>query len=134
MAGPGATPYPELEAWLRKAVKARFPKAKEIHAYGMVGWRVPRGRKVEWASGTIDPNFVTLFLGDRKQGTTLHLWVPLPGATLADRKAELEAAGFKVMVGCLQFTRKRPYPKAAVEALLDRVKARLAKDAKAKGP
>jgi uncharacterized protein YdhG (YjbR/CyaY superfamily) len=133
VAGPGATPYPDVEAWLRKAVKARFPKAKEINEYGMVGWRVQRGRTVEWTTGTVDPNFVSVFLGDRKQGITLHLWVPLPGATLSARKAELEKAGFKVMVGCLQFTRKQPYPTAAVEALLDGIKKRLADDAKATG-
>lgn len=125
----GRTPFADIQAWLAAEVRNRFPGAEPVHAYGMDGWRIPRRRRVEWTHGTVDPNFILLALADRKRATTLHLWNPLDWKCLGRRRAPLEAAGFKVMVGCLQFTRQKPYPVDAVAALLDQVQADMASDA-----
>jgi hypothetical protein len=116
----GATPFPDIEAALERELLARFPGAERVQAYGMRGWRIRRPRAVAWTHGTMDPNFLYVSLADRRQGTTLHIWNPLDWKGLSKSKVELERAGFKVMVSCLQFTRKRPYPLEAVARLLDR--------------
>jgi hypothetical protein len=68
---------------------------------------------------------ILVFLADRKAGPTLHVWYPGGDARgLRAREAELSKAGFKVMVGCLVFSKKQPYPIAGVEKLLRDLKAR----------
>lgn len=69
--------------------------------------------------GTIDPNFVYIFLAKRKNGITLHYWDPVRPYGLKQNAAAFEEAGFKVMVGCLQFNRKGPFPIGAVRGLLE---------------
>ena len=120
-AGPTSTESPRLKAVhaeLGRRMKALFPEAEAVFLYGMHGWRVPRRRKVEWITGTIDPNWLVVAVAERAQGITLHLWDPVEWDVLANRKDGLRAAGFKVMKGCLQFTRKADYPVEAVGDLL----------------
>lgn len=85
----------------------------------MRGWRIPTNAGLAEWKGTIDPNFVHVFLAERKQGLTLHFWNPLDPGALHREKTGLREAGFKVMVGCLQFNRKGDFPIAAVLPLLD---------------
>jgi hypothetical protein len=106
--------HAELDAYIR----ALFPDAQPIFDYGMHGWKVPRRRKVEWTKGTIDPNWLMVGVAERKNGISLHLWNPVESGILSRKRKELEAAGFKPMVGCLQYTRKGEYPVGEVKALL----------------
>jgi len=130
MAGPGSgkTPFAQIQAMLATEVKKRFPKAVPVREYGIDGWQIARQKRVEWTHGTVDPNYVLVGVADRKQGPVLHLWNPLDWKGLGKHRTQLEAAGFKVMVGCLQFNRQKPYPMAAVAAVLDAVQADLASD------
>lgn len=133
MAASGATPFPQLQQALASEVRKRFPGAEPVTDYGMAGWRIRRPCAVEWTHGTVDPNFVSVHLADRRQGTTLHIWNPLDWKGLDKHRAELEEAGFRVMVGCLQFTRKQPYPLDAVCRVLDGMQ-RLMQDDKGQVP
>lgn len=122
----GASPaFQEAFARMGETVRRVFPKAQAVFAYGMPGWRVPGSKPVpeEAKGGTIDPAYLWLFLVERKAGVTLHLWNPADLAGLERDRTDLEAAGFKVMRGCLQFNRKRPYPFEAVARLLERARA-----------
>ncbi len=131
-ADPSATPRttstfsPRLQA-TRKALEgllqARFGKVEPMFAWNVHGWRVKRPRAVPWTTGTMDPNFVCLFVAERKQGLVVYLWNPIQPGGLQDHRAEFEEAGFKVMVGCLQFNRKGDFPLAAIAKSLDRIKA-----------
>jgi hypothetical protein len=90
----------------------------------MPGWRV--ARKVlppaSWDS-TIDWRYVLVALADRKAGLSLHVINPADYLGLENARPWLEAAGFKVMRGCLQFHRKGEFPIDAVGRLLKQVKA-----------
>ncbi|HLE47567.1 MAG TPA: hypothetical protein VI818_04650 [Candidatus Thermoplasmatota archaeon] len=102
------------------ALKTFFPEAKAVEEWGMLGWRT----RLAWEPpreafrGTMDPRYLSVFLAERKQGITLHLWNPLDYYGLEKKKADLTKAGFKVMRGCLQFNRNSDYPVDAVMALL----------------
>lgn len=113
-------------ARLAREIRARFPDARGVEDWGLRGWRIPtHAGLTEW-TGTIDPNFIHIFLVERKQGITLHFWNPLdPGALKRDSSA-LQKAGFKVMVGCLQFNRKGEFPLAAVLPLLEAARKAIA--------
>lgn len=103
---------------VHRKVKARFPQAEPAFAFQMPGWRVPIPiEKQPPPMGTMPPDAVTILLADRKGGPTLHLWNPLDHAGLQKHKKDLEAAGFKVMVGCLEFRKKADYPVQAVDKL-----------------
>lgn len=109
----------ELDGRMRRL----FPQAKPVVSYGMPGWVVRRPRKVEWTHGTMDPNVVQVFIAERAQGISLHLWNPYDYGMLAKRRDDLSEAGFKVMVGCLQFNRKSAYPVDAVVPLFESIAA-----------
>ena len=109
----------EVHALLDREIRSRFPEADAQFEYGMRGWRVPRARRLETWKGTIDPNFLHIFVAERKQGITLHYWNPMMPASFGKHAAPLAKAGFKVMVGCLQFNRKGDYPVDALKPLLD---------------
>jgi len=109
----------EVHARLDEEIRRRLPGAVPQFEYGMRGWRVPRARRQESWKGTIDPNFLHIFVAERKQGITLHFWNPLQPASFGKHAAPLSKAGFKVMVGCLQYNRKGDYPVAAILPLLD---------------
>ena len=83
--------------------------------------------------GTFDPNWVRVYVVERKSGITLHLWNPADFNGFRKRKAELERAGFKLMVGCFQFTRKSEYPTDLVVALLRDAKTSLQEDERVGG-
>jgi hypothetical protein len=118
-----------LKEALDDHLRRRFPRVEPVVAYGMHGWRMKRPRPVEWTTGTIDPAYVHVFVAERKQGITLHLWNPYQPDLFGRHAKSLEAAGFKVMVGCLQFNRKGDYPVDAVLPLLDAIAAAMKREA-----
>ena len=117
--------FREAYAAVREAVEAAFPDAAPVEAWGMVGWQAPRPPEAVPAEpvGTLDPALVFVGLADRKAGPTLHVWHP--GAyDLLDRNAAwLRDAGFKVMKGCLPWTRKAAYPAGTVRRLIEAARA-----------
>ncbi|HKZ60670.1 MAG TPA: hypothetical protein VJ547_12620 [Candidatus Thermoplasmatota archaeon] len=117
--------YADVRHALESEVIRLFPDARPASDYNMAGWRIPRPRRIESWKGTIDPNFVHIFLAERKNGITLHFWNPYNPYGLKQNAASFEAAGFKVMVGCLQFNRKGEFPMAAVTGLLERVRGEM---------
>lgn len=121
---------------LARAVRELFPDAEGSFDPRMPGWKIPRRRRVDPASvkGTLDPNRAQVYLVERKSGITLHLWSPVDFDGFRRRKAELERAGFKLMVGGLQFNRKSEYPIDLVVELLRDVKKSLEEDARAVPP
>ena len=109
---------------LEPIVGSTFPTAEEIFEWGMPGWRLPRKIHLDPGyKGTVDQRYVMILLASRKAGITLHLWNPADYHSLEHHRGPLEKAGFKVMVGCLQFNRKAPFPVAAVTPLLRKIKA-----------
>jgi uncharacterized protein YdhG (YjbR/CyaY superfamily) len=134
--GKASPRFREVHASLGRAIENLFPDARSAFEYGMPGWRIPRPRRVDPASvkGTIDPNWVHVFLAERKAGITLNLWNPVDVGGFRKRKRELERAGFKVMVGCLQFNRKSEYPIGLVVELLKDIRNSLEEDGRAATP
>lgn len=120
---------------LDRTIHRLFPENERVFVYGLPGWRIARRRRIDPKSvkGTIDSNWVHIFLAEREAGITLHIWNPVDFNAMQRRKAELSGAGFKVMVGCLQFNRKSDYPVDAVRPLLEDVRRSLEADAKEGG-
>ncbi len=127
--------FREIHETLGRTVYTLFPEAEPAFAFGMPGWRIARRRRIDPGSvrGTLDPNWVQVYLVERKSGVTLHLWNPVDFNGAHRRRAELSRVGFKVMVGCLQFNRKSDYPMDAVRRLLEEVRRSLEADARAAG-
>lgn len=111
--------YKELDAWIKK----RLPTAKPIFEWGMPGWKValPKDKQPVEHRGTYDPTSIMILLADRKAGITMHVWSPLEPQILSKLDKQLTKAGFKVMVGCIQYNRKGDYPVTAVMPLLERL-------------
>ena len=86
-------------------VKGAFPNALPVFEYKMPGWRIPRPKAgaPRLREGTIDPDWVHLFLVERKSGITLHLWNPADYYGLERYESDLSKVGLKVMRGCVQF-------------------------------
>lgn len=123
--GTGSPRFAAVRSALESEVIRLFPDARPSSDYNMAGWRIPRPRRIDSWKGTIDPNFVHIFLAERKNGITLHFWNPYNPYGLKQNAATFEAAGFKVMVGCLQFNRKGEFPMAAVARLLESVRGEM---------
>jgi hypothetical protein len=122
--------FRQIYAALERSVLEIFPDAEASFQSRMPGWRIPRPRHVDPASaqGTLDPNWVQIYLVERKSGITLHLWNPVDFNGFRRRDKELERAGFKLMVGSVRFNRKSEYPIGLVVDLLKDAKASLVDD------
>jgi hypothetical protein len=106
------------------AVCRTFPKARPVMEWNMVGWKVARPKdRIEPAQGTYDASIIFIGLADRMAGPTLHIWHPGSYDLLEKNEDWLKGAGFKVMKGCLRWTRKADYPAEAVAKLMQYVKA-----------
>jgi len=122
--------FHEIYKSVARAVHELFPDATDSFQFKMPGWKVPRHRKVDPESmeGTLDPNWVQIYLVERKAGITLHLWNPVDFNGFRGHRAELERAGFKLMVGCIQFNGKSEYPIGLVVDLLKDIEKSLEED------
>ena len=126
-----ATPrFREVYESLARAVHELFPDASDSFQFKMPGWKIPRRRRVDPKSvaGTLDPNWVQIYLVERKSGITLQLWNPVDFNGFRRHRAELERAGFKLMVGCIQFNGKSAYPIGLVVDLLKDIEKSLEED------
>ena len=119
--------FQEAFRGLETMVKGAFPNALPVFEYKMPGWRIPRPKAgaPRLREGTIDPDWVHLFLVERKSGITLHLWNPADYYGLERYESDLSKVGLKVMRGCVQFHRKGAFPVSAIEPMLKGVKASL---------
>lgn len=118
-----------IHADLDCEIRRLFPQAEARRDYSMKGWRIARSTHIKTWEGTIDPNFLHIYIAERKNGITLHFWNPFDPYHLKRHSKELEGAGFKVMVGCLQFTRKGDYPVRAVVPLLESARRAMDREA-----
>lgn len=109
-------------------VRARWPAARvELiypgEAYEMAAWLVPvpdHPPKESW-KGTMPNDTFVVGPTQTKSGMTIHVWHPNQPGLLKDNAHWLAAAGFKPMVGCLQWNRKAPVDLEAFGRLLDAV-------------
>lgn len=102
------------------------PRAQEVFEWKMPGWKIENQKYNKYnpsmpKQGTIDPRYIHIFLVERQNGITLHIWNPNDYYGLEKNKLELENAGFKVMRGCLQFNRKSEYPVKEIQNLLEKI-------------
>ena len=101
------------------AVHQAFPVPEPSFEHGMPGFkiRITDVEKEEWR-GTIDPNFLHLYMVERKSGITFHIWDPRNYYGLDEMRDELTNLGFKVMRGCIVWNRKREYPVQRMKDLI----------------
>ena len=115
--------FQALHAAIGDRVRARFD-AEPVASYGIAAWRIPVPKppgEDEW-KGTMPRTHLVIAPAEKKAGVTMHVWHPNAPYLLRDNEAWLKEAGFKVMVGCLQWNRKADMPLDAVERLLDAAK------------
>lgn len=118
-----------IDAAIGKALKARWPKARKQRiypgtSYDMEAWQITIPDPVpkeEW-KGTMPRDQFTVAPTEKKAGITVHVWHPKKPELLGENAAWLKEAGFKPMVGCLQWNRKAEFPMDAFERLLDAAK------------
>ncbi len=117
--------FKALHAALGAALAERFPGCEAVQLYGIASFQAPLARPPPEAGwiGTLPRTHVTLAPTERKEGITVHLWHPLAPTLIQDNASWLQEAGFKPMVGCLQWNRKAPCPIDVFERLLDAAKA-----------
>lgn len=108
----------ELDA-IAAAFRTVHPNAEPVHAWGLDGWAVKVQDRPEGWTGTMDPERLMVFPLERKAGITVHVWDPRNPELLQWNDAALQAAGFKVMVGCLQWNRKAPVDVEALRRLFE---------------
>ncbi len=111
---------------LGTAVREVFSEATKSVAWNMPGWIIPVPQppaEADW-KGTLPRTHLTILASEKKAGLTFHVWHPNRPGLLQEEAAWLKAAGFKPMVGCVQWNRKGDPPMEAFERLL-----RVARDA-----
>ena len=124
---------PRLQATregIEAMLKSRFAKVEPVFAYNMHGWKVRRPVTITDWPGTMDPNWITVFVAERAQGVTVHLWNPYEYKALKRHEKQLVAAGYKVMVGCVNYNRKGDVPLDAIAPILDEMQAAWKKEAR----
>lgn len=123
---------PRLEA-TRKALgdmlTSRFPKVEPTFAWNMHGWRIRRPTDIQSWKGTIDPNWILIGLAERKQGVAIHVWNPYDPGCLKKSEPRLKAAGYNVMVGCVNYNRKGDLPLEPLAPILDGMREAMRKEA-----
>lgn len=109
-----------LHAALGQRVSAVFPDAAPVVSYDRPAWAVavPRPPPAKTWKGTLPREELVIAPSERNDGVTIHVWHPNEPGLLAKNEDRLSAAGFKVMVGCLQWNRKADLPLDAIERLL----------------
>lgn len=120
--------FQALHAAIGAAIESRWPDVTldEVYpdsSYDMPAFLVPLADhppKEEW-KGTMPNDVFLVSPVARAAGTTIHMWHPNHPYLLKENAEWLKEAGFKPMVGCLQWNRKAELPLDAVERLLDLV-------------
>lgn len=118
-------PFQALHDSIHAALRQRFPGTEPVVVYGLAAYQAPvpdPPADADW-QGTQPRTHLTVAPTEKKAGITVHVWHPNRPSLLADNAAWLKEAGFKPMVGCLQWNRKAPFPMDAFEKLLDAAKA-----------
>ncbi len=109
-----------LHAALGELVLELFPDAEPTVDWNMAGWRVPvpdPPAEEEW-KGTMPRTYFAFFPSEKKAGLTFHVWHPKDPYILKENADWLKGAGFKPMVGCLQWNRKADVPLDVFRRLL----------------
>lgn len=120
------TDFRTLHQEVGNLVKQRWPNAREEvvcqgTSYEMAAYVVPLAEhppKEAW-TGTLPHDVLVVGPTEKKAGTTIHIWHPNHPYLLKDNADWLKAAGFKPMVGCLQWNRKAPLDLGALAHLLE---------------
>lgn len=105
-------------------VRSVFPEAEPVEAHGMTGWQVALRDPppAETWKSTFDRTHFQVFLAPGKAGVTLHVWHPDHPHLLREHEGALSAAGWRVMVGCLRWSRKAGPPLESLRAVLESVR------------
>lgn len=115
---------PYIHAALDAIIRSIFPAAEPVEAHGMSGWQVELQNPPPEATwrGTFDRTHLQLFATEKKSAITVHVWHPGHPYLLREHGDALAAAGWKVMVGCLRWTRKGEPPLDPLRDLLESVR------------
>ncbi|HUR60940.1 MAG TPA: hypothetical protein VM286_01065 [Candidatus Thermoplasmatota archaeon] len=122
---------PRLEATRKELgdmLASRFPNVEPTFAWNMHGWRIRRPTDIRSWKGTIDPNWILIGVAERKQGMAIHLWNPYDPGCLKKSEPGLKAAGYNVMVGCVNYNRKGDVPLASLAPILDGIRDAMRKE------
>lgn len=119
--------FEELHRAIGELVQARWPDAVRKNvgegAYELDAYVVPvpdHPPKESW-KGTLPNDVFVIGPTEKKAGITIHVWHPNHPYLLKENADWLAEAGFKPMVGCLQWNRKAPLDLESFGKLLDRV-------------
>lgn len=118
--------FQALHARIGELLQARWPETRLEHvfpdtSYDMQAWVVPvpdHPPKETW-KGTMPNDVFVVGPTQKKAGITIHVWHPNHPYLLKDNADWLKEAGFKPMVGCLQWNRKADVPIEALAKLFD---------------
>lgn len=117
--------FQEIHEQIGQIIKARWPDARlEVAGegtYEMPSYVIPIENPPDadaWR-GTMPRDVFIIAPTEKKAGITIHVWHPNVPYLLKDHAETLAAAGYKPMVGCLQWNRKSPPDLDAFAALLD---------------
>lgn len=115
--------FQELHARIGGIVKHRFPGTRLVEAWDIAAWQAPISDPPPASSwkGTLPRDVFTVGPTEKKAGITVHVWHPNHPYLLKENEAMLKQAGFKVMVGCLQWNKKADFPIDALDQLLAKV-------------
>ena len=123
---------PRLEATrqeLGAMLQSRFAKVEPTFAWNMHGWRIRRPTDIRSWTGTIDPNWILVGIAERRQGMSIHVWNPYDPGCLKKSEPRLKAAGYNVMVGCVNYNRQGDVPLRALAPILDGMRDAMRKEA-----
>ena len=119
--------FQALHAAVGDRVRARWPETRlqviGEGSYEMPAFVVPvadHPPKEAW-TGTMPRDVFIVAPTQKKAGVTTHMWHPNRPGLIQENAEWLAAAGFKPMVGCLQWNRKAPMDLDAFARLLDEV-------------
>lgn len=119
--------FQALHAAIGDLVRARWPDAERKvvgeGSYEMPAYVVPvpeHPPRESW-TGTMPHDVFIIAPTEKKAGVTTHLWHPNRPGLIQENAEWLAAAGYKPMVGCLQWNRKATMDLDALARLLDDV-------------
>ncbi len=124
----GSEPFQALHAAIGELLKQRWPDTHLGHVFpdtkfAMVAWLIPLTDAPPESSwkGTMPRDLFVVGPTEKKAGITIHIWHPNHPYLLKENADWLKKAGYKPMVGCLQWNRKASPDLAAFAQLLDQI-------------